>query len=616
MRGKLITMLLITFILIFPPNAGSDALPVVSPCEIEELKFLISDGYNAYERGKPDSAHIIFEKAIQIDTSIAYGYYHNGCIYAREGKDSLAMDYLIRAIGKKFVFLTYNWIFREDPDWNRLRKTDLWKQVHYALLDKAGRLKKVSGSERKYALFEIARIYAVLGDTDSVFKYVALAIEDGFPRLEMFDVNPDFASFHCDSFRKFIRQKIDEKFRWTGSVEQKIWGLMLVHSEIKYNCVNLHLADFDNWDEEVAKYIPQVMNSRDKLEYYRTLDRLVSSINDNHTRIIYPPDVVENFGSVPLRLIGIKGKIYVREVFSKELSAMGVKPGMEVIEVDGLPIEKYLQDSVYPYLPHKPVQFMHWMAASMLFVGRKGTEVSFKLKDLHGKIVTIKTVRKGFVSWHGPLVEFRKLEDGIVYFNIRTFDDRRVLDEFFKYFNKLDLKKVKGMIIDVRENGGGNSGLGDMIISHLIREPVQNYVGNETPVYMPLISNTNPLKLSMKLKPAVIAPAKDRVYTGPLIILTSPGTGSAAEDFVRPLKESGRALVIGMPTGGGTGNPFFVNLPGGGKLRICINTEPFVGKGIKPDIEIYPAQEDLAKGRDPILQKAISTLKNQKINTK
>ncbi len=60
-----------------------------------------------------------------------------------------------------------------------------------------------------------------------------------------------------------------------------------------------------------------------------------------------------------------------------------------------------------------------------------------------------------------------------------------VVDEFLKYFKKLDLDKVKGMIIDVRENGGGNSALGDEIISYLIDKPVKNYVGAYAPVYIP-----------------------------------------------------------------------------------------------------------------------------------
>ena len=108
---------------------------------------------------------------------------------------------------------------------------------------------------------------------------------------------------------------------------------------------------------------------------------------------------------------------------------------------------------------------------------------------------------------------------------------------------------------------------------------------------------------------------RDDPFLGPVVVLTNVGTVSAAEDFLIPLHASGRATLVGGRTAGTTGRPLFIDLPGGAKVRICTkrDTYPdgreFVGVGVIPDVEIYPTPQDIADGRDAVLEKGIEVLK-------
>ena len=85
-------------------------------------------------------------------------------------------------------------------------------------------------------------------------------------------------------------------------------------------------------------------------------------------------------------------------------------------------------------------------------------------------------------------------------------------------------------------------------------------------------------------------PEAQALYTGPLEVLISRNTVSAAEDFAAMFRLSGRAPLVGEATCGATGTPYFRQLRTGGRFRIvsigcelCDGT-PFSGRGIEPTV--------------------------------
>ena len=80
------------------------------------------------------------------------------------------------------------------------------------------------------------------------------------------------------------------------------------------------------------------------------------------------------------------------------------------------------------------------------------------------------------------------------------------------------------------------------------------------------------------------------LYQGPLELLISRRTYSAAEDFTAMFKSNRRGTLIGEPTGGSSGTPYLFKLRcgGGGRIvsvgyRLLDGTE-FIGRGIRPDV--------------------------------
>ena len=79
------------------------------------------------------------------------------------------------------------------------------------------------------------------------------------------------------------------------------------------------------------------------------------------------------------------------------------------------------------------------------------------------------------------------------------------------------------------------------------------------------------------------------MYEGPLELLISKGTMSAAEDFTAMFKSSKRAVLVGEATYGSTGSPYVIDLKCGGRVQIVsvgyrlLDGTEFIGIGIQPD---------------------------------
>jgi len=81
-------------------------------------------------------------------------------------------------------------------------------------------------------------------------------------------------------------------------------------------------------------------------------------------------------------------------------------------------------------------------------------------------------------------------------------------------------------------------------------------------------------------------------------------------------KDNHRATIVGEQTAGSFGQPYQHHFENGMVFGLSTKREfmpegaPFEGVGIAPDIQMHPHAADLAAGRDPVLDKALSLAKN------
>jgi len=415
------------------------------------------------------------------------------------------------------------------------------------------------------------------------------------------------------------------------SDEEKIWGLMQVWAEAKFNFPFFYQVPNLDWDASARKYIPRVIAAEDTETYFEVLMEFAAQLKDGHTAVIPPWRLVRpGWDQPPVEVQVIADRFFFARVgVSEELQNQRVYPGLEILEIgDGTPIRTYFNDTVLRLGSRGTKQADEAVGLITLLFGPSGSAVSLKVKDMDGTERDVALTRRSLqangevfqwrlLEWYGadPSVEATSLANGIVYirlFNFMTIEGR---DQFREVFDRLDLRSTKGIILDIRFNPGGDSSNAWDVVSYFIDDPVKAAMWKSIK-YVPAYrswGNEADWELS---DPAVVQPREGARYMGPLVVLTGPATYSSAEDFLVPLSHSGRAVLVGGKTAGSTGNPIYVDLPRGGKFRVVSKRDlfpdgrEFVGYGIVPDVAVEPTQQDLFEGRDPILEAGIEAITN------
>lgn len=170
----------------------------------------------------------------------------------------------------------------------------------------------------------------------------------------------------------------------------------------------------------------------------------------------------------------------------------------------------------------------------------------------------------------------------------------------------LTFKDCKCLIIDVRNNGGGElTNIKPFVSRFIDNELIAGYIRHKTGPGHNDFSEPYPIKYQ---------PSTHLHWNKPVIVLTNRACFSAANDFVSVIKQLPNTLIIGAKTGGGGGLPFTMELPIGWSVRFSaspvfdanMNNIEF---GIEPseDFDIHSPAEQLAVGIDNILDVAIQT---------
>jgi C-terminal processing protease CtpA/Prc len=165
-------------------------------------------------------------------------------------------------------------------------------------------------------------------------------------------------------------------------------------------------------------------------------------------------------------------------------------------------------------------------------------------------------------------------------------------------------KDTKGLILDLRENGGG--AVTD-IFSLLSR-----FVEERTLTHYSRIKNGPGRNDFSEAEPVFVTPYSGIRYTKPVIMLIDRGTYSAGSFTALATKALPNITLIGDTTGGGLGLPNGGQLPNGWTYRFSItqaltlDQRPDYENGVPPDIQVLFDWNDLTT--DEVLERAILEL--------
>ena len=173
------------------------------------------------------------------------------------------------------------------------------------------------------------------------------------------------------------------------------------------------------------------------------------------------------------------------------------------------------------------------------------------------------------------------------------------------------LSTANGLIIDVRDNGGGSLTNVETFVARFIDRPtLVGYISHKT--------GPGHNDFSEPYAITYLPAEEGRIrWAKPIVVLTNRSTFSAANNFASVMKNLPGVTIVGSVTGGGSGVPFSSELPCGWGIRFsACSMLDALGEstegGITPSegcaVDLDPL--DALSGRDTILEKAIEILNN------
>lgn len=204
-------------------------------------------------------------------------------------------------------------------------------------------------------------------------------------------------------------------------------------------------------------------------------------------------------------------------------------------------------------------------------------------------------------------VNYGVLPDNIGYIHYGSFETELGDGNWNWVFNYL--ATCDGLIIDVRDNGGGLLDAVEPLVSHFITEKtLVGYISHKTgpghnDFSEPYAYYFNP------------APEQSLMWQKPVVVLTNRSTFSAANNFVAIMSLLPQVKVVGATTGGGCGMPFSSELPNGWGVRFSAsiiydaegNLTEF-GVNPSPGCAVDLDQLKALDGIDTMIEKSVEVL--------
>lgn len=196
-------------------------------------------------------------------------------------------------------------------------------------------------------------------------------------------------------------------------------------------------------------------------------------------------------------------------------------------------------------------------------------------------------------------LKYTILEDNIGYISYTSFSDgigEGNLDEALSY-----LAACNGLIIDVRNNGGGNLTYSTRLAARFTNERVlTGYILHKTGPGHSDFSEPEPI---------YVDPSDGVRWQKKAVVLTNRHSYSATNDFINAMRYMPQVTLLGDKSGGGSGLPFTSELPNGWTVRFSASPHLDADKqqiefGIDPDVKVDMTEEDKARGLDTLIEAA------------
>ena len=387
-----------------------------------------------------------------------------------------------------------------------------------------------------------------------------------------------------------------------------------------------------DWDAKIADFRPRFEEAEannDSLAYRRALRDFIWSIPDGH---LSAPFIREDFVEATRAGVGLA----IREVEDGRTIAnfvtpdgpagrAGIEVGAELLSWNGQPIEDYVA-GIVPF--SSPFSSDHVRRLQQLRYATRApldseVEITYKNPGADAESTAVLTAEEESESFRVSSfnvgrsgvelpVEFSLLDNGLGYVKIYSFSDNELLSVqlWERMMQNLNENGIPGLIIDMRQNGGGSGFLADQMAAYFFNEPLElgraGYYDESLGEFYFNPERTDRYYL----------PSEDLRYNGRVAIVTGPNCASACEFFTYNMTRQNRAdVVASYPTAGLGGGQNLFQMPDFEMLQISIGRPVDMdgnviieGTGVAPTVRVPVTEETLFTEGDPLLDTAIAAV--------
>ncbi|MEA2465491.1 MAG: hypothetical protein QOJ98_3238 [Acidobacteriota bacterium] len=350
-----------------------------------------------------------------------------------------------------------------------------------------------------------------------------------------------------------------------------------------------------DWEPRLAQMIAKFANARSRVEYELAIAEAVTWVPDGHSSTTAAAFAdVRGRAAPPFLTMPVEGKVVVTSLTDDSAAAAGIRPGDEVVAMDGRPIQERF-DNLRPYISASHESGLAYRLARFAPWGPAGRS-AYQFRRPDGSEYSATVERGGFSAAPPPLSAWRILDGNVGYVNLE-FLQWEDIDRMMR-----DLRGTRAIIFDNR-----------------------GYPLGTFPRLARLFNRTGLSRVAQMRIPEVIAAeaqegyseqdlglgTPSQQYTNPTFMLIDERAISQSEHTGLVFEAIANTTFIGSPTAGANGNITRAVLPGGNYVTFTgmdvrhIDGRQLQRVGLVPHVSVPRTIAALAAGRDEVLEKAL-----------